>query len=123
MPPQARGSRAERNQEPWERTVVPANFADEAAPAKRGCWKPTLLVQSKYTRTFRNSQLDMILWNNNTNGPEWNALAMHSKYLIPGPGLQGRYFHHLVQRVNNTKAAKLLPEGNMAASQESKSCT
>lgn len=34
---------------------------------------------------------------------------MHSKCMIPGPGLQGRYIHHLAQRIDNTKAAKLWP--------------
>lgn len=86
----------------------------------QGSWQHTSIVQSKCTRTLGNSQLDVILWNNNTKGPEWNTLAMHSKHLIPEPSLQGRYFHHPVQRVNNTKAAKLLPGGRVAAGQQSK---
>lgn len=95
----------------------------DGRPSQSGLLAPTLLIQARRTRMFGNSQLDVILWNNNTKGPEWNTLAMHSKYLIPGLVLQGRYFPHLVQRVNNTKAIKLLPGGNMAAGQESKSCT
>lgn len=110
------GSWAQRKPEPGTEVVL-TNSADEGLLATY----PACTV--KTYRTFGNSQLDVILRNHNTKGPEWNALAMHSKYLIPGPGLQGRYFHHPVQRVNNSTATKLLPEGHVAALQEPKSCT
>jgi len=41
-------------------------------------------LYSQNAQEFGNSQLDVILWNTNTKGLEWGALAMHSKFLIPG---------------------------------------
>lgn len=67
--------------------VVPADSAEEAA--RRVCWQPALLAQSKRAGPLGDSRLDVMLGNTNTEGPGWNALAMHSKHLIPGPGLQG----------------------------------